>query len=335
MLHDVRYGGVARRLGEESEMKIAWDKCARRIFLLAFLLASLAPLARASNITLTPDERKALDTIYQGDPDGAIVLARAIQQATPERPEGYLIEGEALWWKRYCAACEIKYGMIEAWTHEKRPEDEAYLELTDRIVQLAKAQLANSETAETHFLAGMGYALKVRVYGLRNENRYAARAAVNARSEMLRALELDPQLADATAAMGVYNYYVDTLSPVVRLLRFFMGIPGGNKELGVKQMEIGMNEGTVLAVDGRFILARALRQYDQKYQEALEVAEPLMARYPQNPLFQLLLGNLNAELGREAKAAEYFRRVQQEQVSGSLCPERARNLANSFLQAQH
>ena len=112
------------------------------------------------------------------------------------------------------------------------------------------------------------------------------------------------------------------------------GIPGGNKELGVKQMRIGMNQGTVLAVHVRFILARALRQYDQKYEEALDIAQPLLARYPQNPLFLLLLGNLNAELGRDAKAAEYFRQVQNEQ-QGSLCPERTRNLANSFLQTLH
>ena len=40
---------------------------------------------------------------------------------------------------------------------------------------------------------------------------------------MLRALELDPQMADATAVLGVYNYYVDTLSGIVKLLRVFHG----------------------------------------------------------------------------------------------------------------
>jgi predicted Zn-dependent protease len=96
-----------------------------------------------------------------------------------------------------------------------------------------------------------------------------------------------------------------------------------------------MNQGTVLAVHVRFILARALRQYDQKYQEALDIAQPLLVRYPQNPLFLLLAGNLNEELGRNAKAAEYFRQVQNGQRSSSLCPERTRNLANSFLQTLH
>jgi tetratricopeptide (TPR) repeat protein len=304
--------------------------CGSSTFLL-FLVTLPATCARAGQITLQPDAQRALDTIYSGNPDEAVALARAIQQSAPQHPIGYLIEGEALWWKRYCAACEIKYGIIEAWKHEKLPDDESYFALTDKIVRLAQAQLAKSETAEMHFYAGMGYALKVRVYGLRSENRNAARAAVSGRSEMLRALELDPQLADATAALGIYNYYVDTLSPIVKLLRFFMGIPGGNKELGVKQMETGMNRGVLLAVDVRFIFARALRQYDRQYEQALEVARPLKERYPQNPLFLLLLGNLNAELGRNAKAAEYFREVAGIQAPDSPCAARARDIANSFL----
>src|SRR6202042_2128215 len=111
--------------------------------------------------------------------------------------------------------------------------------------------------------------------------------------------------------LGVYNYYVDTLSTIVKLLRVFMGIPGGNREEGVKQLEVGMNEGVLMGVDARFILARVLHQYDFKYEQALAVAEPLSARYPRNPIFMLLVGNLHAELGHNTKASEFFRAAQQ------------------------
>jgi tetratricopeptide (TPR) repeat protein len=317
-------------MDQASAMMTVMPAC--RFLIAVLLLTGLClPAAKAGNIQLSSDAQKALDLIYTGDPGSAIGVARAMQQNDPQNPLGYLLEGESLWWKRYCGACEIKFGMIEAWQHEKLADDESYLALTDRAVQLAKDQLARSETAEMHFYAGMGYALKVRVYGLRNENRNAARAGVNARSEMLRALELDPQLADATAAVGIYNYYVDTLSPVVKLLRFFMGIPGGNKELGVKQMEIGMNQGALLAVDVRFILARALRQYDQKYQDALEIAEPLIVRYPQNPLFLLLVGNLNVELGRKQNAMDYFTRAKQSLTANDPCTAHAHAMADVFI----
>jgi tetratricopeptide (TPR) repeat protein len=293
--------------------------------------ATLFPArSRASQVNIPPDAQIVLDTIYAGHADAATALARAFEQAHPQNPLGYLLEGEALWWERYCAACEIKWDMIEAWRHEKLPEDAAYFVLVDKAIALAEAQLAHSETAELHFLAGMGYALKVRVYGLRNENRLAARAAVAARAHMLRALELDPQMADATGALGLYNYYVDTLSPIVRILRFFMGIPGGDKEKGVEQMQVGMNQGTLLAVDLRFILARALRQYDRKYEQALTVALPLTERYPSNPLFLLLAGNLNAELARNSEAENYVRAAL-ELGGGSACLTHSHAIAASFL----
>lgn len=297
---------------------------------LGILVLTMAARAHAAKLQISADAQRALDTIYNGDAGRAVVLARSIEEAEPQDPVGYLIEGEALWWERYCQACEVKYGMVEAWNHDKRRDDETYLALTDKAIGLAGAQFAKSESAEMHFYAGMGYALKVRVYGVRGENRNAARAAVRARTEMLRALELDPQMGDATAAMGIYNYYVATLSPIVKLLRFFMGIPGGDKEKGVQQMEAGMNQGTLLAVDVRFILARALRQYDRKYAEALSIAQPLVERYPRQPLFMLLVGNLNRELGRKEKAAEYFREVQQLPAADSPCTAHARDLAKSF-----
>jgi len=209
------------------------------------------------------------------------------------------------------------------------------------VVHLAQAQLEKSDTAEMHVYAGMGWALKSRMYGLRGENRNVAHAGVHARTEMVRALELDPQMADATAGVGIYNYYVATLSPIVKMMRFFMGIPGGDKEKGVKQMEIGMNQGVLLRVDVRFIFAKSLRQYDQKYQKALAIAEPLVERYPQNPIFLLLAGNLNSELGRNDKASEYFHAVLKIPAGSSgcagceACATRVRELANSFLKSLH
>jgi len=307
------------------------------IFIAAVLAGLvLSPLSsRAGGLKISPEEKQALDILYNGDAEGAIAAARKVQVTQPDQPIGFLLEAEARWWQRYCAAIEIKYGMVEAWKRSKEPGDDEYLRLTDKAIQAADAQLARAETAEMHFYKGMGYALKVRVYGLRSENRNAARAAVTGRAEMLRALELDPDLADATAVLGLYNYYVSTLSPIVKLLRFFMGIPGGDKETGVKQMETGMTHGVVMDVDVRFILARALRQYDQKYDQALEIAQPLAARSPHNPNFLLLLANLHAELGHNEKAAEYLRAVLALPPGSSPCADHAHDLAKAFLSSLH
>jgi tetratricopeptide (TPR) repeat protein len=292
-----------------------------------------AASVHASDITLSPDATHALDQIYSGDPADAIATARAIEQSQPESPVGFLLEAEADWWKMYCAACGVKWGMLDAAKRGKQPEDDDYLALADKAIALSRAQLAKSETAEAHVYVAAGFALKARLYGLRDERRNVARAAVAARSECLRALQLDPDMADATAALGLYNYYVDTLSAIAKILRFFMGIPGGSKEEGIRQMRVGMEHGALLAVNTRFYLARNLRTFDERYADALAVAEPLVARYPRNPVFQLLAGNLNVELGRSAKASEYFRAVlaMSDSNQDPACFARARELANSFL----
>jgi tetratricopeptide (TPR) repeat protein len=310
----------------------------RKVFLTIALslLAEFLPLpACAGEVSLSPEARQAMDAIYGGDPDAAIPIARGVQRAEPDHPLGYLLEAEALWWKRYCASCEIRYGMVDAWKRGKFPGDDAYLAVADKEIDAAEALLAKSETAELHVYAGLGYALKARVYGLRGENRNVARTAVKGRAEMLRALKLDPQMADATAVLGVYNYYVDTLSPIVKLLRVFMGIPGGNREEGVRQLETGAGQGVLMAADSRFILGSLLRQYDLKYEQALSIAEPLVVRYPHNPLFLILVGNLNAELGRSTKAADYFRAALQSTVSDTACADRIREIGNSFLASLH
>jgi hypothetical protein len=170
---------------------------------------------------------------------------------------------------------------------------------------------------------------------LRGENRNVARAAVTARTEFLRANQIDPQMADAKVGLGLYNYYVDTLSPIVKLLRFFMGIPGGNKKEGIRQLETGMDQGVLMAVEARFYLAKNLRTYDEQYSRAATIMEPLVTRYPHNPIFLLLLGNLNAELRRNTKASEYFHSALNSAIPDSACAIRTRDLADKFLLSLH
>lgn len=320
---------------------------ARALFFVPFLTLHTAPPTRAGEIKLPPEAAQAMEKMYSGNPDGAIAILHNLEQSQPENPLPFLLEGEARWWEIYCANLEIKYGMIDAWKRGKKPEDEPFLLLADKVIALANAQISQSDTAEMHFYAGMGLALKVRLEVLRGENRAVAHAGVAARSEFLRALELDPQMSDATGGLGLYNYYVDSLSTTVKILRFFMGIPGGSKTEGIRQMQIAIDRGVVTPVEMRFHLARNLRTFDSQYERAILVARPLVERYPGNPVFQLLLGNLNAEMGRPVKTAEYFQAAlkiaNQPDAPDccSACPScptcfaRVREIATAFLGSPH
>jgi hypothetical protein len=294
---------------------------------------AVSSASRAGEVNLSPDAKRAMTYIYEGQPEAAVPIARSIEENQPDHPVGYLIEAEADWWNIYCAACQIKWGMVDDWQHGRRPSHDAYLKLADKVISLAKAQIEQSDTAEMHVYAGLGWALKARVYDERDEHRNVARSGVAARSEFLRALQLDPDMPDATAGLGFYNYYVDALSPVVKVLRFFMGIPGGNKEQGISEMKEGAENGVLFATDTRYYLAKNLRTFDLRYADALEIAQPLADAHPQNPIFLLLVGNLNAELGRKEKAAYYFRAALDSPNADAECDGRLKEVANSFLRS--
>ena len=306
---------------------------APEVLLLLAVISPGALPASANPLNVPPEVKQGLDRIFDGDPDAAIELAKQVQHAQPEHPVGYLLEAEARWWEIYCQALEVKYGMVDGWKRSRLPGDEEYLALVDRGISLAQAQLQKSDTAEMHLYAGMGLALKAKLFGLREERRATAHAGVDAREQFLRATQLDPNLADAYTGLGLYNYYADALSGIAKILRFFMGIPGGSKKEGIKQLEIGMTRGELIAPEARFYYARNLRTYDQKYEEALAIAAPLVQQYPHNPIFLLLVGNLYAELGRKPRAAENFRVAERLTVPDLACAERIRKVAETLLAA--
>ncbi|MFZ0211964.1 MAG: hypothetical protein WBE20_03680 [Candidatus Acidiferrales bacterium] len=285
------------------------------------------------HIAIPEEAQQALETMYSGDFTTAIAQAQQIEQTNPDEPLGYLLEGEARWWKMYCDALEVKYGMIDVWGRSKRPGDAEYMALADKAIQLAARRLKGNDTAEMHIYAGLGWALKTRLYALRSERRNAAHAGVEARAEFLRAQKLDPSLADEDTGLGLYNCYIDSLSGFVKILRFFMGIPGGSKKEGIAQLIYAMNHAKLTPIDARFYLAKNLRTYDFNYEQALALVRPLVEKYPGNPIFLLLRGNLYAELGRKELATADFHTAENLNISDVDCAARVRKVAEQFLQS--
>ncbi len=298
-----------------------------------FVLTSFAAPAKASKLALPPETNGVLDKIYGFDLDGAREAAREMQRERPEDPLGYLLEAEALWWKIWCTSAEFKYGMSDARHRAKLEADKPYFELAAKISSLAEAQIKQHETPEMHFYAGMGDAVAARMYGLRWESRNTARAGVRGREHLMRAKGLDPELADANLGLGLYNYYVDTLSAAARILRFFMGIPGGSKQEGVRLLEQDIAEGVLTQNSARFYLAINLHRFDQRYEKALAVIGPLAEEYPSNPLFQLARGDLYAKLGRKEQALACYRAAAALPVQDAECRASIQRLIHASLAA--
>jgi tetratricopeptide (TPR) repeat protein len=297
------------------------------------VVLSVPASATAAKLSVSPEASVILGKIYSFDIDDAIADARRMQQQSPDHPLGYLLEAEALWWPMWCTTADFKYGMTDARRRPKLARDQPYLALAAKVSTLATQQLKSRESAEMHFYAGMGDALAARLYGLRGENRNTARAGVRAREHFLRAIALDPELADADLGLGLYNYYADTLSALARILRFFMGIPGGNKQEGIRQLQHAISQGLLTSDIARFYLAMDLHRYDQQYERALEIISPLVDKYPTNPIFQLARGDLFAKLNRKPQALACYRAAAAIPVQDPECRGHIQELVRASLAA--
>ncbi len=282
---------------------------------------------------MPPEATHGLDLLYAGQTDQALAEFHQVEAAAPDDPLGYLLEADALWWRIYCEACTIKWNMIDAWERPHMASDDAYLALVDKARSLAEARIAKSDTAQMELYSGIAWMFRARLLGLRDDRRATARAGVETRSHMLRCLQLDPQMADAYAGLGLYNYYVDTLSALAKMLRFFMGIPGGDKQEGIRQLHIAMQQGTLTRAEARLYLAKNLRTYDRDYAGAIEVMSPLVAQYPQNPIFRLLLGDMQAKLARDDLARAEFRAATDAPASDGACAQHVRGLVEQASRA--
>ena len=291
------------------------------------------PSTRAERLEISAAVRAVLDKIYSGDIAGATEDVLRIEEEKPEHPLGYLLEAEAIWWHIWCTTAEFKYGMTFPRHRAKLAADRHYFDLAAKVSSLAEAQIREHETPEMQFYAGMGDALAARLYGFRGEGRNTARPGVRAREHFLRALSLDPDFADADFGLGLYNYYVDTLSPALRVLRFFMGIPGGSKEDGIRRLQRAIEEGVLTPPEARFYLAISLHNYDHQYERALKVITPLSEKYASNPIFQLARGDLLAKLGRKEQAAECYRAAGALQMSDPECSKHIQELVRASLAA--
>jgi tetratricopeptide (TPR) repeat protein len=301
---------------------------------IAILLGmSCSAKAQAEKLSVSPAVRATLEKIYSGDIAGATEDAVRIEQDKPDHPIGYLLEAEAMWWRIWCTTAEFKYGMVNTHKRPKLAADRHYFDLAAKATSLAQAQIREHETAEAQFYAGMGEALTARLYGLRGEGRNTAHAGVRAREHLLRALALDGDFADADFGLGLYDYYVDTLSAALKVVRFFMGIPGGSKEEGIRLLQHAINEGVLTPPEARFYLAINLHAYDKQYEHALQVITPLAEKYPSNPIFQLAQGDLFAKLGRKEQAVERYRAAAAALMSDPECAKHVQELARTALAA--
>ena len=256
--------------------------------------------------------RGGMNLLMNGDPDAAIERFDEIRRQDPDSPLGYLFEADAYWWKIYLTTGNlVDPDVFDVVSKDTSPYDRTFESFARTAVSKAEIRLQTRQNLARNLLyEGMTYGLWARYYGLRDNDLPTARAGKKMRALLLQALKLDPGFKDAYLGLGIYNYFVDTLPAIVKMLRFLIGLPGGNRELGIQQMEIAAREGDLVRGEAKFYLAKDYsRRSEQQYAKSLELFRELSAEYPQNLLWKLVIGSLQIRLGHVQEGENTYRGV--------------------------
>ena len=240
-----------------------------------WLLTSAIPLARATGqpgITAASAVARAYDLILDADFDQ---LKKTLPATCPPAPAVACrgLEALSLWW-------QIQLDL------DNHSLDAAFLSAADDAIAAAERwTVSEPQRAEAWFYLGAAYGARAQFHVYRVDRLAAARDGKRIKDALEKALALDPSMHDAEFGIGMYRYYAGVAPAIFRFLRFFLLLPGGDREGGLAQLERASTMGVLVRGEAQFQIHVLYLWYEHKSSEALALIRGLQARYPHNPLF--------------------------------------------------
>ncbi|HTA24696.1 MAG TPA: hypothetical protein VK763_14280 [Terriglobales bacterium] len=254
-----------------------------------------------------PDSVITLDSgfrfLYDLDFERAHGAFAAWQQQFPDNPLGPACEAAALLFSEF-----NRLGVLESQFYQNDKSFDARRELTpdpglrvrfnaalDQAEKWAQARLAkDSKNRDALFAMTMASGLRADYAGLIEKRNLASlHFTKQATAWAQQLLVVDPGCYDAHLATGVSQYIVGSMSAPVRWLVRLGGV-SGDKEAGIRELQVTADRGQYLAPFARILLAIAyVREKDMARARQLLVG--LQNDFPQNPIFGRQISRLDAQ----------------------------------------
>jgi tetratricopeptide (TPR) repeat protein len=205
-----------------------------------------------------------------------------LEKACPPAPREacQLLDTVSLWW-------QIQLDP------QNRSRDDAFVAKVEAAIAAAEAwTLREPQRAEAWFYLGGAYGARVQWRSLRRQLLRAARDGKRIKTSLEQALALDPGLQDAYFGIGLYHYYADVAPTALKMLRWLLLLPGGDRELGLQEMLRARDRGELARGEADYQLHLLYLWYEKQPARALELLDGLRARHPRNPHFLQLIADV-------------------------------------------
>jgi tetratricopeptide (TPR) repeat protein len=265
-----------------------------RLLIVSFFLFFIVQKVSAQLINDTPTQQlviEAIDHIYNYEFNEIEPLAKQIRAKYPNHPVNSLLKAMQWQWQ---------YLPVK----DNKTIGPQYLQTLEQCLKQAKIlEKTEATRPEAAFFAMASHGYIGLVHNHNEDRLKAAGEAKRGYNYVMNGFDLMNKNAEFYFSTGLYNYYIvqypEEHSIVKPLTLFFRD---GNKELGLKQLEIGSKKGTFTRTEATFFIARIYMKHEAKPEKAIPFSQILVQKYPQNPVYLMKHTEALILAGRYAEA---------------------------------
>ena len=271
---------------------------------LAALVAILTvvPALAADSVIARPPLDRGFQLLYSLDFDDAHRIFAAWEQSHPEDPMGPTADAAGLLFSEFHRLGVLESQFFESDKRfENRPKPNSDPGVRDRFnaaIQkaqgIAHARLArNPRDRDALFALTLTSGLQGDYAALIEKRNFASlQFTKQATGWAQQTLAVDPNCYDAYLASGFSKYIIGSLNAPMRWLVRLGGI-SGDKQAGMKELQLAAEHGRYLAPFANILLAMAyVHEHDTAH--ARELLSNLRDQFPANPLFAQEIARLDS-----------------------------------------
>lgn len=225
--------------------------------------------------------KRNIDYTYNLEYNNAREIYSEISWLYPGHPVVYLLNGINTYWENYpMISTSVARDSFESDMH--------------RCIRLCEDNKNTTYEAE-YLLANLcARGMLLMFYADNDLIMEVIPLATSSYKYLRRSFDFASVYTDLNYFTGLYNYYREAYPktyPVYKPLAFLF--PGGNMEIGLKQLQTAANYSVLLRAESYFLLTYIYLNFENNYPEAIFYSESLHKLYPDNVLYlDLYIKNL-------------------------------------------
>ncbi|MBL7993896.1 tetratricopeptide repeat protein [bacterium] len=265
------------------------------IYLIFLLLNSRIVAQSQIEDSAGPLLLQGMEKVYNLDFAQADALFDSVIRLNPKHPQGYYFKSSSRF-----------YQIISG--YDSNASEEQFIELNDHAIAAAE-EYERTNQIDGQFYRGTSYGNIARYHAMAGNFFKAFYYAKKSKSLHEDIIRRNPEHFDAYLTVGVYNYYAAAMPRWIDAVAGLFGL-GGDRALGIRQLETAYEKGKLAKLEAKFFLANVYYE-EGHYEKSLQFHRELSLRFDRNPFLYNQLGLLYYSMEDFGKAELSFNKARE------------------------